>query len=286
MLKLSLTLAFGLSQLALMAQKTETRFDLHLQREKNGVTQIIDTSFSSEADRNEFLKTLEPLELKLDSFPRVKVYRFKEGENKIYLDGHLLRADSLVKRGFTGKSFSFRYSPDSLQQLLKFHFDSSFVAAHNFYFPALADSNFYRFNWVGGDSLLVMRTYKNAAKPFGGQLKKTMTIKKLEEAEKNLLPEEISSKLEVSNPPLVLEDLKVFPNPGDGLIQLSFRVSQPATLKIRVLNDTGQSIFAETVPAVSGLYLTEIDLRNAGRGTYFLYIIHGKKSAVRKLIVR
>jgi len=284
--KITLTALFCIATSVVAAQKETSRFNLKMQREVNGTTHIIDTSFENKSALHDYLETLEPSHLRIDSLRNRRVYRHKATDDKQYAEMHLFLADSLYKHRLNGHSYSFSFPSDSLHRSLMLHLDSNLGHIRSFHFPEGHDSSFYNFNWNDHENMLALRTYKHAFPGFERQGRKKFEFKKLVEAEKSHLPVELKAKLNESNPPLELEGLKVFPNPGDGLVQLSFKVVNTATLKIRVLNAAGISIFYETLPAFSGVFLTEIDLRNAGKGTYYVYVLHGKKSALRKLIIQ
>ncbi len=285
MLKINLFIFLVVFQWAAFAQQKSTPIELYLHREINGVTEIIDTSFESKAAMHDFLKSLPPADLNVKNHPHVRIYRFDEPGGKLYFDRQLRLADSLLKKSysydfhtdvFDCDSMFFRFKIDSANQVLK---------GSIFGFPDSAFTYFFRnqFSDEGQSRLLYPRA--KGVRERAEKMKKYIQLQTFEEADKKVMEDELRQKLTASNPPLRLEELKVFPNPGDGLVQLSFRVKDKATLKVRVLNATGQAIFSETTPGVSGLYLTEIDLRNAGKGVYYIYVLHGKKSAVRKLII-
>lgn len=285
MFKFSFPLLLCAVQFGASAQNEAGKVELYLHRELNGVTEIIDTSFESKEAMHNYLKALPPADLNLKNRSNVRVYRFDQDGEKVYIDRYLRMADSLLKKSHSYRFHTGPFEGDSLITFFNFEGDSNLMSRHMFHFPEGIDSNFFWYHNPDSEKSRALAYRSKALSAWPGMSKKSFQFKTLDEAEKKLLSAELNQKLAVSSPPLSLEDFKIFPNPGDGLVQVSFRVKDTATLKIRVLNAAGHAIFSETLAGVSGLYLTEIDLRNAGKGVYYVYVLHGKKSAVRKLII-
>lgn len=285
MLKLRLILFLCAGSFVATAQNKPGQVQLYVHREINGVTEIIDTTFESKAAMNDFLRSLPPADLNVGNMPHVHIHRFNTEGEKIYIDRHLRLADSLLNRSRVYYNDADVFNRDSIFTRFKFENDSSWLGGRWFSYPDSADTSFFRFHLPENEQFFTMAHRAKKFAVLSGKSKKYFQFKAMDETDKKLLPNGLNQQLSVTSPPLTLEDLKIFPNPGDGLVQLSFRVKDQATLKIRVLNAAGQAIFSETLPGVSGLYMTEIDLRNAGKGVYYVSVVHGKKSAVRKLII-
>lgn len=274
------------SQFVAFAQTKEEKFKLKLQRETNGQTEIIDTSFATELELSSYLKSLDKLEKGERSNAQIKMYKLDKKELDKSSARTLRHSDSLHQKIIIERLDRRIGDHDSLDHHYTFELDSNLIQVFSFNSKMNIDSNLsWQFMEKNGDSEELTFHAKKLMRLHDYSLK-TMKLHKIESADLNKLSNELQSKLKETSPPLPLHELKVFPNPSDGLVQLSFRVDTPATLKIRVLNAAGHAIFTETTPNISGLYLTEIDLRNAGKGTYYVYVLHGKKSAVRKLLLQ
>lgn len=280
MLKFTLITLFCLSQLFVMAQKSAESFHLYLQREINGIVQIVDTSFSSKVALDAYLDKLEPLDLKGDSSVRVKMFRFQDSDDVIHFKGGLQPADSMINHN-KAITYTFSFSSDSTDNPLKKHRAGERVVIHSNVFPEGLDSSSFRFEFDKSKHKMSMELLEEVIKEKNRAGTKTLTLTELEE--KEVLPTAVKAKVGLNKQPLQLQSPKIFPNSGDGLVQLSFKLKNTAQLKVNVFNEAGQPVFTDSIAEFSGVYLSEIDLRKAVAGTYYLYISHGTKSAVRKI---
>lgn len=80
-------------------------------------------------------------------------------------------------------------------------------------------------------------------------------------------------------------NLKVSPNPNNGVFNLSFEVADKGTLTIDILNAAGQKAYTQTQSNFVGKYSKEISVPNLAAGVYMLRINHAKKNYVYKIIV-
>ena len=82
-----------------------------------------------------------------------------------------------------------------------------------------------------------------------------------------------------------IQDLKFFPNPGNGKFDLTFSLPETADLEISVKDVNGKKVFFEKTKNFQGEYSKQIDLSDRSKGIYFMTIHHGKKNLIKKLII-
>lgn len=83
----------------------------------------------------------------------------------------------------------------------------------------------------------------------------------------------------------VVEDLKIFPNPANDVLNVSFQSANVQDLTIRVINNMGQVVTTQTLAKVSGARLVTINVDPLAAGIYNLEIQNGKQSQVRRIAV-
>ncbi|MBA9077939.1 T9SS type A sorting domain-containing protein [Rufibacter quisquiliarum] len=84
----------------------------------------------------------------------------------------------------------------------------------------------------------------------------------------------------------VQRQVKVFPNPTSGVVQLSFEVPQKDEVMVRVVNSAGKTVVEEEHRSFKGLYQKEINLGKYGRGLYVIQIRCGKTIQAEKVLVQ
>jgi hypothetical protein len=89
-------------------------------------------------------------------------------------------------------------------------------------------------------------------------------------------------KLKPSND-LFIDQISFFPNPSDGLLNLSFATADQAPVHIHVYDVNGQIVYMEELNEFSGTYTNQIDISKQPSGTYFLQIVQGQKSYSKKI---
>ena len=81
--------------------------------------------------------------------------------------------------------------------------------------------------------------------------------------------------------------LKLYPNPTSGKVQLDFSLVEPAEIQILLYNLSGQQLFLQKVSASEGVQQLSLDLKTAGiqSGVYFLELRSSKERFINKLIL-
>ena len=103
-------------------------------------------------------------------------------------------------------------------------------------------------------------------------------------------PEEASQVNANANPKistadnLVLDEMRFFPNPGDGRFQLSFEAASKGDLEVMIFDTQGKKVYYEMLADFEGNYRNSIDISRRDAGNYFMQIIQNGKTYSRKLI--
>ncbi len=106
-----------------------------------------------------------------------------------------------------------------------------------------------------------------------------MEEEEMEQVEE-ILEEDISEM-----PALMVEDLKLFPNPNIGQFNLTFEVPGQGDVFIMVYSSQGQLIINETLSNFSGRFNQSYDLGVNPAGTYYLMVRQGDNVMSKKIIV-
>ena len=84
---------------------------------------------------------------------------------------------------------------------------------------------------------------------------------------------------------LMKAEIRVYPNPGNGMFRLDYIALEHGTIDLELINITGQVIYSrryETTEMISEV----IDLKHLGSGVYFLKISEPGKTGVIKLVFK
>ena len=82
------------------------------------------------------------------------------------------------------------------------------------------------------------------------------------------------------------ENISVFPNPSNGLLNVSFDVEKAGNLEVKLMNMNGQLIRSEKVNETTGHFQTSFNLHNEAKGVYLLRIISTKGTVNKKIVLR
>jgi hypothetical protein len=85
---------------------------------------------------------------------------------------------------------------------------------------------------------------------------------------------------------LAIDELKFYPNPSQGQFNLTFNLPKKGKTQILIYDMQGKKVHEQDLGRFSGKYNADINLSDAGPGTYILNIIQGNKKIAEKLIVQ
>jgi hypothetical protein len=84
----------------------------------------------------------------------------------------------------------------------------------------------------------------------------------------------------------VYDNLKVYPNPSNGTLNIDFNVEKANNVKIVLSSISGQVIYQENINTLNGVYKNNIDLNNQAKGVYVLSIISDKGKTNKKVVLQ
>ena len=79
--------------------------------------------------------------------------------------------------------------------------------------------------------------------------------------------------------------VKVYPNPGNGKISVSFTAASQGDVHISINDAKGKEVYSKKLNDFSGEFFSQVDISDKGKGTYFLKITQGEDSITKKLVV-
>ncbi|MEL7162316.1 MAG: T9SS type A sorting domain-containing protein, partial [Bacteroidota bacterium] len=98
-----------------------------------------------------------------------------------------------------------------------------------------------------------------------------------------LLQPETEIQVEALNP--ISSELRVFPNPTSGYVNLVLSAPEATARQLRILDLTGRVLQQRTLPNARELY-ERIALENIRPGIYLLQVVSGKERLTKRIIVR
>jgi hypothetical protein len=83
----------------------------------------------------------------------------------------------------------------------------------------------------------------------------------------------------------VFEDVKLFPNPAQNLVNVSFRAPESRNLDVSIVTISGMMVFNQEVSNFNGTYSEAINISDMAKGIYFLSLKTDQGNLVRKLVI-
>jgi hypothetical protein len=78
--------------------------------------------------------------------------------------------------------------------------------------------------------------------------------------------------------------LNIFPNPNNGLFNISFNAYQKDNYVIELINTLGQTVYSESLSNFNGAYLKSINIESYGKGIYLLNIKGSQNNLLKKIL--
>ncbi len=83
-----------------------------------------------------------------------------------------------------------------------------------------------------------------------------------------------------------LSNVKIYPNPAESFVNVSFRADTYQTFTIRVISTDGHVVYTEKTQNFLGNYINSINLSGFAKGVYFLSLVSDRGNLNKKLIVK
>jgi hypothetical protein len=83
-----------------------------------------------------------------------------------------------------------------------------------------------------------------------------------------------------------LDQLMVYPNPAENLLNISFNIEENQSLEVRLISAMGNVIYSENMKDFSGYYVNTIDISSFAKGVYFLSISNDKGTVNNKVVIK
>ena len=83
-----------------------------------------------------------------------------------------------------------------------------------------------------------------------------------------------------------MNNLNIYPNPNNGLFNISFTSTNSKNISLSIYNSLGELVFDDYLNNYTGEYFNTIDLDNYGKGIYFITINSDDRVINRKIIIQ
>jgi hypothetical protein len=84
----------------------------------------------------------------------------------------------------------------------------------------------------------------------------------------------------------IINDLEVYPNPSNGVFNVSFMSEDVQNLEVRVLNMVGELVYSEGLEQFVGEYTKSINMSKYTKGVYFLEITTNNGVVNKKIVLQ
>jgi len=88
-----------------------------------------------------------------------------------------------------------------------------------------------------------------------------------------------------SDKKLEMEEMKLYPNPNNGKFNLNFNLKSKGDAEVTVYDMQGKQVYNEKLPNFQGEYNKPIDISSNAKGVYFVKILQGKNTQVKKIVL-
>jgi hypothetical protein len=85
---------------------------------------------------------------------------------------------------------------------------------------------------------------------------------------------------------LEVADLKLAPNPSNGMFSVMFDLPARGDAELRVIDVNGRVIYQETMNDFQGSYRKEFDISGQSKGIYYMQITQNGKTFSRKIVTQ
>ncbi|MFK7946353.1 MAG: PDZ domain-containing protein [Saprospiraceae bacterium] len=85
---------------------------------------------------------------------------------------------------------------------------------------------------------------------------------------------------------LAIEDLRLFPNPNNGIFNLNFNLEGTGDVNIRIYAADGRVVYEDNEGNFTGDYLNQINISDNAQGIYFLMVRQGEQTISKKILLK
>ena len=83
-----------------------------------------------------------------------------------------------------------------------------------------------------------------------------------------------------------IDHLEIYPNPADDILNISFRINEMQSVKVKLISLEGVTIYSESVVKFDGNFTKQIDLAFLSKGIYMLQISTDHGTTISKVVVQ
>jgi hypothetical protein len=89
-----------------------------------------------------------------------------------------------------------------------------------------------------------------------------------------------------TNDQKAFEDLSVFPNPTDGMLNIKFTMNEIQSVRIEILSLKGETIYSQNLGNFKGTFDKQVDLSSLAKGIYILRLISDHGTTNEKIVLK
>jgi hypothetical protein len=89
-----------------------------------------------------------------------------------------------------------------------------------------------------------------------------------------------------TNDQKAFEDLSVFPNPTDGMLNLRFTINDLQSVRIEILSMKGETVYNQSLGSFKGTFDKQLDLTSLAKGIYLLRLIGDRGTTNEKIVLK
>lgn len=264
---IALTSLFQLNAQTPEMKKTE-KFTIKIRKEVNGKTTLVDTTFTSNADLDKYLKSMS---IDFMDNPQTKTAMTLKNTEIKSMD--FLLNDSFLAQNIADSNI---YIMNDGVDTLRIG-STTFIRKHG----QKNDGEPIIFNSSEQTMYIYDDSFPEKVQKFEIAtvcIRMNVDVLELDQKDKAVLfPDKQPKKLE-------LNDFTVAPNPSDKKAVISFTGKENAAL-IKVFDQTGKLITEENIQAENQHFTHTMDVNNLLAGTYYIQVIQGKNTFSKKLLI-
>ncbi len=83
-----------------------------------------------------------------------------------------------------------------------------------------------------------------------------------------------------------MNSLKVYPNPANNILNISFSLAGSNQIRLDLLDATGRLVLSKSVSSSSGMFSEQFDMNHFPRGVYSVHVLSNDKNYYHKLILQ